>query len=154
MQDGCCGSATPYCCPGGGCAATPSQCEATTLTACDGYDVPCGNGCAPSGSDCCDLAGHYCAPGTMCTSDTSCVLGDMATLALQVTPRTPPAAEPSGPNLSAPFADPPDASERSCDVSVGRQPHGFGGWAALLGAAILARRRAQRSSAFQSSASR
>lgn len=81
LEDGCCSSATPYCCGDGRCAATPSGCNATTLVECDGYDVPCGGGCAPAGSDCCDLAGHYCPPESSCTSDIACVLGDMETLA-------------------------------------------------------------------------
>jgi hypothetical protein len=159
IEDGCCSSATPFCCPGGGCAATPSQCETAALTACDGYDVPCGNGCAPAGSDCCDLAGHYCGPESMCTSDTSCVLGDVPSLALQVTATPRPEEEPSGPKVDAPYADPPSASDRSCDMGSGSGAPNKGGstlvgLTSLLGVALVVRRRAPRSSPGQSGSSR
>jgi hypothetical protein len=144
LQDGCCSSATPFCCPGGGCAATPSQCESASANPCDGYDVPCGSGCAPAGSDCCDLAGHYCGPESMCTSDTTCILGSDASMALEVTPITPPAAQSTRPDLSAPFNDPPAASERSCDLAAGGAPSPLGGLVPLLGAALVALRRGRR----------
>ncbi|HTV25236.1 MAG TPA: hypothetical protein VMG12_41365 [Polyangiaceae bacterium] len=113
--DGCCSSSTPYCCGDGTCAATPSQCASAGRTTCDGYDVPCGGGCAPAGSDCCDLAGHYCPPESMCTSETTCVFGATPRLASQVAVVVrPDEAEAARP--SAPFHDPEDATERSCSL--------------------------------------
>jgi hypothetical protein len=119
MEDGCCSAATPFCCGDGQCAATPSQCERAGLSDCDGYDVPCGGGCAPAGSDCCDLEGHYCPPESMCTSDTTCVFGARPTLAQTVAlPMTPddPAA---GATVSPPFRDPGHATDRSCALRAG-----------------------------------
>jgi hypothetical protein len=154
IEDGCCSSATPFCCPGGGCAATPSQCVTSTRTACDGYDVPCGNGCAPAGSDCCDLTGHYCGPESMCTSDTSCVLGDMPSLALQVEPVPRPEAKPSGPDLDPPYSNPPEASDRSCAMGSGGSSGALVGLTTALGAAYFARRRTRRARPGQSDSSR
>jgi hypothetical protein len=143
IEDGCCNSATPFCCPGGGCAATPSQCERTTATRCDGYDVPCGSGCAPAGSDCCDLAGHYCGPESMCTSETGCLLGIVESPALEVTVLSTPEAQPTRPDLPAPFSDPPAASERSCELSWSApgRPSGLG---ALVAVMLVALRRSGR----------
>jgi MYXO-CTERM domain-containing protein len=143
--EGCCSSSAPYCCGDGTCAATPSQCASTGRAACDGYDVPCGGGCAPAGSDCCDLAGHYCPPESMCTSETTCVFGNMPTLAREVAVALRP-DELQGPRLSPPFRDPEDATQRSCSV----QPPGAGeparlSWLALA-AALLVRRRTSRAS--------
>lgn len=140
MEDGCCSSATPYCCGNGTCAATPSQCELGGRIECDGYDVPCGGGCAPAGSDCCDLVGHYCPPESMCTSDTSCVFGDMARLALQVALVSAPDA-PGAATLYPPFEDPPDATERSCDLAPRAPRAPARPWLLLLAAAGLSMRR-------------
>lgn len=144
--EGCCSSSTPYCCGDGTCAATPSQCASAGRAACDGYAVPCGGGCAPAGSDCCDLAGHYCPPESMCTSETTCVFGDMPTLAREVAV-TPRPDELPGPRLAPPFRDPEEATERSCSLG----PAAAGGpsrlgWLALA-AALLGGRRVSRAEA-------
>jgi hypothetical protein len=146
QAEGCCSSSAPYCCGDGTCAATPSQCASAGRAACDGYDVPCGGGCAPAGSDCCDLAGHYCPPESMCTSDTTCVFGDMPTLAREVAVTLRP-DEVQGPRLSPPFRDPEDATQRSCSLqrpTAGEPPRLD--WLALA-AALLFRRRTSRSGA-------
>jgi hypothetical protein len=114
LEDGCCSAATPYCCGDGTCAATPSQCERAGLPECDGYDVPCGGGCAPAGSDCCDVEGHYCPPESMCTSDTTCVFGAVPTLARTVALPMTPDDSALGTTVSPPFRDPGDATDRSC----------------------------------------
>lgn len=116
IEEGCCNSSTPFCCGDGTCAATPSQCASAGRTACDGYDVPCGGGCAPAGSDCCDLAGHYCGPEMMCTSETTCVRGNEASLALVVAVPSEPDVE-AATGVAPPFADPADASDRSCSLA-------------------------------------
>jgi hypothetical protein len=140
LDDGCCSTATPYCCGDGTCAATPSQCEFQGRSECDGYDVPCGAGCAPAGSDCCDLIGHYCPPESMCTSDTTCVLGDMPRLAREVAASTPEGTN-APTRLAPPFKDPEDATDRSCSIVV----PAFGGtrmpWLWLIAAASLSSRR-------------
>jgi hypothetical protein len=143
MAEGCCSSSAPYCCGDGTCAATPSQCASAGRARCDGYDVPCGGGCAPAGSDCCDLAGHYCPPESMCTSETTCVLGDVPGLAREVAVPPRPDEAP-GLRLSPPFRDPEDATERSCSLrrTAAGEPSRLG-WLAL-GAALLGRRRASR----------
>lgn len=141
MADGCCSAATPYCCGDGTCAARPSECASATRAICDGYDVPCGEGCAPAGSDCCDSAGHYCSPESRCTSETTCVRGDMPTLALLVAV---PAREEEAARArsAAPFADPPDASDRSCSL---QPPHSrqvtMSSWLLLFGVVALVMRR-------------
>jgi hypothetical protein len=140
MEDGCCSSATPYCCGNGTCAATPSQCELDGRSECDGYDVPCGGGCAPAGSDCCDRVGHYCPPESMCTSDTSCVFGDMPRLALEVAVASLPDGV-SAPGLSPPFEDPPDATDRSCSLAAPALGRPALPWLLLLAAAGLSLRR-------------
>jgi len=147
MADGCCSSSAPYCCGDGTCAATPSQCPAAGRSTCDGYDVPCGGGCAPAGSDCCDLAGHYCPPESMCTSETTCVFGDVPTLAREVAVVRRPDEVEGGPRLSPPFRDPEDATERSCTIArpAAGEPSSLG-WFALA-AALLSGRRALRARA-------
>jgi hypothetical protein len=146
FEDGCCSASTPYCCGDGTCAATPSQCQIAGRPECDGYDVPCGGGCAPAGSECCDLFGHYCPPESMCTSDTTCVLGAMPTLALEV----PIVSAPGGPgapaNVSPPFKDPADATERSCSIVAPGLVEPSPStpekrWAWLIAAALLGSRR-------------
>lgn len=141
IEEGCCSSATPYCCGDGTCAATPSQCEINgRSTGCDGYDVPCGAGCAPAGSECCDPLGHYCPPESMCTSDTTCVFGDMARLALEVAAISPAEAA-AARRLSPPFEDPPDATERSCGLAPRGQRSPSTPWLLGLAAALLSLRR-------------
>jgi len=141
IEDGCCNSSTPYCCGDGTCAATPSQCGSAGRSPCDGYDVACGGGCAPAGSDCCDLAGHYCAPETTCTSETTCVLGDTASLALVVAQPNAPGAGGAAAGLSPPFKDPEDATDRSCALGHTRDAKG---WLLALGAAAWLGRRRRR----------
>jgi hypothetical protein len=112
--DGCCDEATPYCCGDGLCAVSPSACplaaagDASTST-CNGYDVPCGHGCAAAGSDCCDSDGRYCPPGATCTSEAICSDGTRAGL---VTATQEPRVSPLG--------NPPDAISRSCAMARGR----------------------------------
>jgi hypothetical protein len=142
IEEGCCNSSTPFCCGDGTCAATPSQCASANRAECDGYDVPCGGGCAPAGSDCCDLAGHYCGPEMMCTSETTCVRGTEASLALVVAVPSEPDVE-AATGVAPPFDDPADASDRSCALA---RPSAVGardaGWLlALMAAAILRRPR-------------
>lgn len=141
--EGCCSSSTPYCCGDGTCAATPSQCGASGGVACDGYDVPCGQGCAPAGSDCCDAAGHYCPPESMCTSETTCVFGDRPTLALQVAVVERPDAM-SAARPAPPYRDPEDATARSCVLGrpAPATPAGLS-WLALAAALLAGRRAAQ-----------
>jgi hypothetical protein len=138
--EGCCSSSAPYCCGDGSCAATPSQCASAGRATCDGYDVPCGGGCAPAGSDCCDLAGHYCPPESMCTSETTCVFGDMPTLAREVAVIVRPDAA-QGPGLAPPFRDPEDATQRSCSLQrpAAGEPSRLS-WLALAAALLCLRR--------------
>jgi hypothetical protein len=75
----------------------------------------------------------------MCTSDTSCVFGATPTLALLVAVVTPPEA--SSASVSAPFEDPPDASERSCGLGGAQAGPAGTAWAALLAALVILRRR-------------
>lgn len=143
FEDGCCGSATPYCCGDGTCAATPSQCGSVTRADCDGYDVPCGGGCAPAGSDCCDVAGHYCPPESMCTSDTTCVRGAEPGLASQVEVTIDPQSQGGTPRVAPPYADPDTATDRSCSMRA-PAPVGVGAgtaWLLLLGSLFARRRR-------------
>jgi MYXO-CTERM domain-containing protein len=116
-EQGCCSSATPFCCEDGTCAATPSQCGSVARADCDGYDVPCGGGCAPAGSDCCDVAGHFCPPESMCTSGTTCVRGATATIASQVEVTAESENASRGPVVAAPYADPGEATDRSCSMA-------------------------------------
>jgi hypothetical protein len=143
LEDGCCSSSTPYCCGDGTCAATPSQCPLAGRVVCDGYDVPCGLGCAPAGSDCCDLVGHYCPPESMCTSDTTCVLGDMPTLA-QLTASSLPSESEATASVSPPFRDPEDATDRSCSIAAAPLARRANGWFWLLATALWLRRRLPR----------
>jgi hypothetical protein len=152
LDDGCCSSATPYCCGDGTCAATPSDCELPGRAECDGYAVPCGGGCAPAGSDCCDLVGHYCPPESMCTSDTTCVRGDTPALASEVAV----ASQPDGTNgpatVEPPFKDPKDATDRSCSIVAPAFESTPEPWLWLIAAAALSIRR--RSSAHREARTR
>jgi hypothetical protein len=72
----------------------------------------------------------------MCTSDTSCVLGDQPGLALLVALTT---REDEMPSVSPPFEDPEDATERSCGIAS--LPDGQGTpWLLLVAAALGVRR--------------
>jgi hypothetical protein len=142
VADGCCSAFTPYCCGGGVCAASPGECP-NLLQKCNDYDLPCGTGCAPAGSACCDTEGHYCPPEQTCTSETTCVLGAESSPALLVVPLVVPGE--SRPPLRSPVEDPPDATERSC-AFMGPPSSSMGlgaaaGWLAL--AALGWRRRAR-----------
>lgn len=142
---GCCSSAAPFCCGDGTCAATPSQCLTAGGAVCDGYDVPCGGGCAPAGSDCCDLAGHYCPPESMCTSDTTCVFGATPTLAREVAVIQRPDEVAGGTRSSPPFRDPEDATARSCALGrpASRDPEPAA-WLMLASGLLLGRRSLRR----------
>lgn len=143
LLEGCCDAATPFCCGDGTCAASPAGCTGGR-TSCGDYDVPCGDGCAPAGSQCCDLAGHFCPPQGICTSETSCVAGDVEGAALLVvsTPQARPAAAQE--RASSPLRNPPDGTDRSCAFTRRTASSARAAWLALLliaGAAIGRRRR-------------
>jgi hypothetical protein len=131
-EDGCCGSATPYCCADGRCAASPGLCGGSGVPVCPGYAVPCGNGCAPAGSDCCG-DGNYCDPETKCESPTTCVVGTMITPTAVVTPTDIP--EP-GEGLISPIADPEEATARSCAISGPLSGSGQGSAPVFLAALV------------------
>lgn len=145
LAEGCCSSSTPYCCGDGTCAASPSRCGAPGATRCEGYDVPCGEGCAPAGADCCDNDGHYCPPESMCGSETTCLTGEDPSPALLVMP--PAAAVVSRERAASPVTDPASASGRSCALSGGARTPSYRGSEAsgfgvcLLGAIFWLRRR-------------
>ncbi len=136
---GCCSSAAPYCCGDGTCAVAPSACNSGLVTPCEGYEVPCGEGCAPAGADCCDGAGHYCGATSMCSSETTCISGDVTSLARLVVGRTDMEREPA---LLPPFRDPSNASSRSCALDA-RGAASTARWALvslLIGLALRRRR--------------
>lgn len=138
--EGCCSSSAPYCCGDGTCAVAPSACNSGAVTACEGYEVPCGEGCAPAGADCCDGVGHYCPATAMCSSETTCLSGDVSALArsVVVVPRA--ETEPD-PALAAPFRDPSNASERSCALARGAGPSTLWVVVCLMVGLALRRRR-------------
>jgi len=161
--EGCCAAATPYCCSDGTCAATPDECRSPGAPGCTGYDLPCGDGCIPAGSDCCSDAGRFCLPGLVCESPETCRLGDAAPQAafhVQTTQdggtrgsQTPQDAGASVTSGTSPIDDPPTAGNRSCAVSAARGADGGvlgAAGLALLGAALGRRRR--RSPSFPRSA--
>jgi hypothetical protein len=146
VTDGCCSPYVPYCCGNGTCAASPSECMNAGQARCADYQIPCGSGCAPPGSDCCDEAGHYCPPTMTCESETTCLLGLMEEPVLLVTPAAAP-VQPGVPTAPpSPFTDPPNARSRSCELSRGvAAPSSalcFAG-SALFAAMCLRRRRAR-----------
>lgn len=152
LAEGCCGSLTPYCCGDGTCAASPSQCGDPGAAECQGYDIPCGGGCAPAGADCCDDEGHYCPPESMCGSATTCLAGDEALAASLVAPPSP-ISGPSEPRALSPAADPSNASGRSCALSSGPAPRPASTETARFGilllAALLGARRRRAESLFE-----
>jgi MYXO-CTERM domain-containing protein len=79
----------------------------------------------------------------MCTSDTSCVLGEVASLALTVALPVTPEPEEAGPRVAPPYADPNDAEDRSCALQPGTAPRGAA-WLLVLGALALVRGRRSR----------
>jgi hypothetical protein len=118
LLEGCCDAATPFCCGDGTCAASPAECTGGR-SSCGDYDIPCGGGCAPAGSQCCDFAGHFCPPQGVCTSETTCIAGNAEGAALLVVsvPETP---EPEAPErASSPLRNPPDGTARSCALPPG-----------------------------------
>jgi MYXO-CTERM domain-containing protein len=144
IADGCCGASTPFCCGDGTCAASPSECGNASGMTCPGFDVPCGAGCVPAGSDCCDDQGHYCAPQSFCTSEIACLTGldaSDALLAEAMSVDAPPAevARPISPLL-----DPPNGTARSCALSAPTPPPASG-WELLAAGVALAVARRRRS---------
>ncbi len=138
LIEGCCDAATPFCCGDGTCAASPAGCTGGR-SSCGDYDIPCGDGCAPAGSQCCDFAGHYCPPQGVCTSETSCIAGNVESAALLVV-SIPPAPQPAAPErASSPLANPPDGTDRSCTLSrpPGARPASGLSWLALAALALL-----------------
>jgi hypothetical protein len=145
LAEGCCSASTPFCCGDGTCAATPSQCQNLSQNGCSGYDLPCGSGCAPAGSECCDSAGHYCPPQATCTSDLTCQSGQVAIATLLVEATTPAVSTPPVLRTLSPLQDPAGSSDRACAVRVVT-----GGGGALLPAlgllVVVAQARTLRSS--------
>ena len=166
--EGCCAFATPYCCGDGTCAIAPDQCAGADggASSCGDYDVPCGIGCIPAGSDCCSDAGRFCLPGSTCQSSETCgpQVGDAAPqAAFHVRPPDDAGTE-AGTDASnasgqggtdgggtaaavsevSPLGDPANAGRRSCSVSS-KAPH-VDGWAGLglLGFFVAALRRQRR----------
>jgi hypothetical protein len=145
LAEGCCGPETPFCCGDGTCAASPAECANVGRNTCSGYDGPCGGGCVPAGSQCCDLAGHYCAPQGICLSETTCRAGEVDSVAKLVLSTSMPSS-PSGPaRAPSPLVDPADGTERSCVLAPGRGGHVRGELPLFLLAlgAMAAARRAQ-----------
>ncbi len=143
VEEGCCPGNTPFCCGDGSCAASPGDCASAGRNTCNGYDIPCGPGCAPAGSQCCDLAGHYCAPQGVCTSETACVAGDQTSPALLVLASSSP--EPAGTTerMSSPITDPANGTERSCAFAPPSTPSPLAplSLSSLLALTLLRRRR-------------
>jgi len=150
LAEGCCSAYTPFCCGDGSCAASPAECANVGRSACSGYDVPCAGGCAPAGSQCCDLLGHYCPPQAICTSETACRAGDVDSVAKLVIASSPPASPSASERTPSPLLDPADGSERSCAIGpsgFARRARGAGEWPLLMlaaGATAAARRRGRR----------
>jgi hypothetical protein len=117
LVEGCCAAATPFCCGDGTCAAAPSECANAGRNTCGGYDIPCGRGCAPAGSQCCDLSGHYCPPQGICTSETTCISGTELSVARVVTATSAPASGSAPERKGSPTVDPADGTERSCALT-------------------------------------
>jgi len=147
LAEGCCSPDTPFCCGDGTCAAAPAQCANVGRNACSDYDIPCGGGCVPAGSQCCDLAGHYCAPQAICISETTCRAGSVDSVAKLVLSASLPSSPSSVPAPApSPLVDPADGTERSCAfvpadparLARGELP------LLLLALGVVAARRAQR----------
>jgi hypothetical protein len=120
LEDGCCAASTPFCCGDGTCAASPPECANAGRNSCTGYDIPCGRGCAPAGSHCCDpIAGYYCPPQGICTSPTQCRAADQESVATLVSGAAPPPSASTPEPKSSPLADPANGIERSCALTVG-----------------------------------
>jgi hypothetical protein len=140
LAEGCCPPHAPYCCGDGSCAAAPSKCGNLPRNTCPDYEVPCGEGCAPAGSQCCDLAGHYCRPQGICSSETTCLAGDDTLPADQVIVVPPPAQQASTQRTSSPLLDPPAGTARSCALGLARGQGGAAAGALLLLALFAIRR--------------
>jgi hypothetical protein len=142
VEEGCCPGNTPFCCGDGSCAASPGDCASAGRNTCNGYDIPCGSGCAPAGSQCCDLAGHYCAPQGVCTSETACIAGDQGSPALTVLPSSSPEPADTLDRMPSPIANPPNGTERSCAFApAARSPFTAVSLTSLLALISLRRRR-------------
>jgi len=142
VEEGCCPGNTPFCCGDGSCAASPGDCATAGRNTCNGYDIPCGPGCAPAGSQCCDLAGHYCAPQGICTSETACIAGDQESPALSVPASSSPVPAATTERMSSPITNPANGTERSCAFAPSApSPFAAVSLAALLALTCLRRRR-------------
>jgi hypothetical protein len=146
LEEGCCAASTPFCCGDGTCAASPSECANAGRNTCTGYDIPCGKGCAPAGSHCCDpSAGYYCPPQGICTSEIKCRAGDVESVAKLVasTAALPSASTPE--RNASPLLDPADGTERSCALAAAAPsaavPASAVSFALILAAAWARRRR-------------
>jgi hypothetical protein len=142
MAEGCCPGNTPFCCGDGSCAASPGDCASAGRNTCNGYDIPCGAGCAPAGSQCCDMAGHYCAPQGICTSETTCIVGDVASDALLVPASSSPQPADTTVRMSSPITNPANGTERSCAFApTAPAPFALAAFASLLALTVLRRQR-------------
>ena len=143
---GCCSEETPYCCGGGICAVTLSDCPNASSSEADGgclgYDVPCGAGCIPAGAACCD-ATHYCPPTTVCASPstTMCTDGTTSPPTNAYAVRSAGSAGSAGMPAISPLGDPPDATARSCSASDGPPASRLPMFAAVGLLALIQRRR-------------
>jgi len=153
LEDGCCAAATPFCCGDGTCAASPPECANAGRNTCAGYDIPCGKGCAPAGSHCCDpLAGYYCPPQGICTSETKCRAGDEESAAKLVVAGSATPATSTPERSPSPLLDPADGTERSCSLGFGVMSSAamsspavpLGILSLIVGAAWARRRRVER----------
>jgi hypothetical protein len=143
LAEGCCDSATPFCCGDGTCAASPAECGNIGRTSCGDYDIPCGEGCAPAGSQCCDFAGHYCPPQGVCTSETTCIAGTVEGEALLVVSVPVESPQPITPARAiSPLRNPPDGTDRSCAIAPGASGSRLADWLGvlLLASAVIVRR--------------
>lgn len=143
LAEGCCGAATPFCCGDGTCASSPSECGNPSGVTCPGFDLPCGPGCVPAGSACCDDQGHYCAPQSFCTSETVCVTGLDESPALLAAAKAVDAPPPETARRISPLLDPPNGTARSCALSP-HAPSPSAGWGLLAAGVALAMARRRR----------
>lgn len=145
LEGGCCALATPFCCGDGTCAASPPECANAGRNTCIGYDIPCGKGCAPAGSHCCDpIGGYYCPPQGICTTETTCRAGNEGSTAKLVVPTSPIPSASLEEQTASPLVDPANGTERSCALVSGVVPFTavpFGVLSLVLGAGWLRRRR-------------
>jgi hypothetical protein len=122
IAEGCCPAHTPFCCGDGTCASSPSECGTASGLRCPGFDVPCGLGCIPAGSECCDDEGHYCVPQSTCSSAIACLTGLDSSPARLVEAKTENEPPPAPARRISPILDPPDGTARSCALSPPAAP--------------------------------